>query len=116
MPAKGWISVRSLPSTKKQSVKQTIKQFFKGHKLCSHCNGRGFLVDDSKVLTNEGVDTVRFSGHNCLEKMEELGYLNGETIKRIIETIVYNRQSCNKCHGLGFVTKPRKKGNEGEDS
>lgn len=112
MAAKGWITVRDLAKTGKKSVMQVIQKFMAIYKVCPKCCGRGFNVDDEKVSCNDGVSSVKFNNYPELEKMYERGNLNGDTIKKIVETVVHGRQQCSKCNGFGFIKKSRKNKNE----
>lgn len=106
---KGYISVRNCVDTKDVKVNQVIEQFTQSHDVCDSCEGRGFILNDASVLLSPGITTVKWKDNEVLEKLNNSGNLNGETIKKIIETVVHNRKQCNKCNGFGFVKKSRKK-------
>lgn len=112
MAAKGWITIRDLVDIGKQSVADVIKSFFEEHDLCPKCEGRGFIVNDEKISYNPGVSSVKYQGYEALEKMYKDGNLNGEVIRKILETDVHGRTQCKKCEGFGFIKKSRKKKNE----
>lgn len=109
MPVKGWMNIRSLPDTKEQSVGEVISIFERKYKLCEHCNGRGFILNDSKVAVLPGTKTVRYDNNEDLEKMNEVGTLISDTIKKIVETVVYGRKQCRKCDGFGFKERKSRK-------
>lgn len=111
--SKGYISVRNCIDTKDSKVNDVVEKFTKLWDLCDACEGRTFTLNDSDVMVNLGVAAVKWKGNPLLEKLDEAGNLNGDTVKKIIETIVYGRKQCSKCNGFGFVKKSRKKdGNE----
>ena len=111
MAKQGWMSVRDLPGTKNKTIKEVLDYFKRNFVLCSECNGVGYLVDKHDSVY-EGVSTIRFDDHKGIEKMREDGILNRDVLKRIIETVIHNREQCDKCNGFGFVKKSRKKKNE----
>jgi len=107
MPAKGWLSVRDLPTTKKKTVKEVMQEFNNTFQLCQHCKGQGYTVEKYDEFYN-GISTVRFDDNLDLNSLNDAGKLNGDTVKKIVETIVHGRQQCDKCKGFGFVKKSRK--------
>ncbi len=107
--SKGYISVRNCVSTKLYSANEVIEGFTKTHNVCSKCEGRTFLLNDSSVDIIPGITTVKWKGNEILESLNDSGNLNGDTVKKIIETVVHGRQQCDKCKGFGFVKQSRKK-------
>lgn len=110
MPAKGWLSVRDLPTTKNKTVKEVMKEFHETYTKCDACNGQGHTVKSYDEFFN-GISTVRFDENDDLVSLNDAGKLNGDTVKKIVETIVHGRQQCDKCKGFGFVKKSGKKTN-----
>lgn len=114
MPAKGWISVRDLPTTKNQDVKKVMAEFKKNYSTCNVCGGKGYTLIPYDEFY-QGVSTVKFSDNEELKLLHEGGQLSGETIKKIVETLVHDRKECSKCNGFGFVkNKSRKDKDEKE--
>lgn len=110
MPAKGWLSVRDLPTTKEKTIKEVMLEFKNSHEICDCCEGKGYTVNKYDEYF-EGVSTVKFSDNEDLQELFDDGHLTGDTIKKIIETAVHGRQQCDKCKGFGFVETSRKKPN-----
>ena len=114
MPAKGWLSVRDLPTTENKTIKEVMVEFKNHYKTCDCCNGKGYTVEDFDEYYT-GVSTVRFSDNEELQELHDAGHLNGETVKKIIETMVHGRKQCDKCNGFGFVKQSRKDKNGTEE-
>lgn len=110
MPAKGWLSVRDLPTTKNQSIKEVMNDFKNKFEKCDCCDGKGYTVENYDEFFN-GVSTIRFSDNEELQDLFDAGHLSGDTVKKIVETMVHGRKQCDKCKGFGFVKKSRKKTN-----
>ena len=108
MPAKGWISIRELPTTGEKTVKEVLTEFQKVWKLCPNCKGNGEVGSEVEEIF-EGVSTVKFSDIKPLNEMAKNKDLNGEVVKRIINKLVHGIDKCDKCKGFGFVKNSRKK-------
>lgn len=107
MPAKGWLSVRDLPTTKEKTIKEVMKDFQDNYMLCDCCDGKGYIVENYDEYFN-GVSTVKVQGAD-LAYLDEEKRLTSETIKKIVETVVHGRKQCDNCNGFGFVKKSGKK-------
>lgn len=108
MPVKGYANVRNLPSSKDKTYEQVFTEFSNGHSLCKKCSGRGFNLDDSKVDVLPGTTSVKIVQNELLKELDEKSSLNADAIRKIVETVVYDRKQCDKCSGFGFVKKARK--------
>lgn len=107
--SKGYISVRNCVDTDTMTVSTVMDIFNESYDICSECDGKGHTVDSSSNYIINGITTVKWGGNDLLENLNESDNLNGETIKKIIETVVHGRKQCDKCKGFGFVEKSRKK-------
>jgi hypothetical protein len=107
--SKGYISVRNCVSTEPMTVGQAMDKFNEDFEICKHCKGEGHKVRSSSEYILEGITTIKYKGNEILEKLNDDGKLNSETVKKIIETVVHGRKQCDECNGFGFVRKSGKK-------
>jgi hypothetical protein len=113
MATKAHMSVRNIVIPKGISLSQALKQISKKLEVCPKCQGKEYIMDESKVEIFGSVSTIKVEGNELLEKLREEGNLTSSKVNKILETEYYGRKQCDKCNGLGLIKKSRKKdGNE----
>lgn len=112
MPVKGHKAVRNMVATSNDETFSTVlDKFNKLYEVCSHCKGKGFIIDDESVDILPGVSTIKYKGNEALEELDSLGELTGDVLKNVIEVMSHGGRHCTKCNGFKFVKKSRKKTN-----
>lgn len=103
----GWLTIRKIPeliSDETGTYHKLLKEFFKEHKVCPDCHGRGYIVKKKGDLVDE--TTVKFQGIPELEKLATTeGVSITDTIREILEIKVWNRKRCKTCRGSRFIAK-----------
>lgn len=113
MATNGWISIRGLPIPKRKRLKRkndynkVTEKFFKKHKLCTRCDGRGYTLEEDVKVQDEVIN-LKYEGFKDLEKLKENGDVHlGDKMKQILQTEFCGRKPCRKCYGSGFTKKAK---------
>lgn len=102
----GWLTIRNVPELNTDERGQyhaLLKDFFKDHKNCPSCGGRGYTLKKKGKQVEE--TTVRYQGVAELEKLNQQGISLTEVIREILERKVWNRRRCKVCKGSRFVLR-----------
>ena len=105
MPTKDYKSVRNIIDSGDVPLNDSLKKFANVYKVCPKCDGSGKRIKDEDITVQVGIATIKVKGNEVLEKLNECGNLNSDIINRMIETVVYGKNECNKCKGFKFVPK-----------
>ena len=112
MSKPGWLSIRNLPFLEDNKLVSNVyfkklKEFFKKHRLCPSCGGRGYRMTDNKQLTkSDGVSTIRFQGIPELEELNDMeDVITAEVIRDILERKLWGKKPCTKCNSSRFVKR-----------
>lgn len=110
MSREGWIAIRNFPLPETSSLRnssafhKTLMNFFKRYRMCSKCQGYGFLIDGQ--LERSKVEVIKFDGIRTLERMKEYDdIIFGDVIKEIFLHEYANKRYCPRCKGFCFVER-----------
>lgn len=109
MAKSGYLTIRNVPEPKKNTPGTYFKlltAFFKVHRLCPKCKGKGHLGNGSSKTLDMTV--IRFQGIESLEKLNAVdGITMADVIKEVLEAQISGRKPCKCCHGFRFITRER---------
>lgn len=115
MPTKDYMSIRGLVKPQDLHINKALESISKKYKVCSRCEGKGYLLDDEQVEIFKDISTVKVKGNQLLESLKDFRTLNSNLINVLLEIEYYGRKHCNKCKGLRLIKrKSRKKNGSGK--
>lgn len=115
MSRDGWIAIRNFPLPTTTSMRggpaywKILKGFFREHKVCPKCKGKGFTIQ--RELETSKLEVVKYAEIGTLEKLKARSdIIFADMVKEVFLVQFAGKKICRRCHGALFVKRIKDNG------